>query len=141
MRGIRRGVAFLVVSSVVVLSGIGAAQADAEAPGIGLSPSSADFGEVPVQSPYGGGAPSTPATRTFTVTSTGSVDLVVGQPTLTGTGQFGFSRNTCTSAVPPGSSCEIDVTVFPWFSLGPQSATLVVPSNCLLYTSPSPRDS
>lgn len=129
MRGIRGTVALVVLSGVVSLSGIGAAQADAETPGIGLSPPSADFGDVPVQSPYGGGPPYTPATRTFTVTSTGSVDLVVDRPTVTGPIGFFISRNTCTSPVAPGGTCEIDVTVFPWYFLGPRSATLTIPSN------------
>lgn len=132
MRGIRRAVAFVVVSSVLAWSGSGAAHAEAETPGIDLNPSTADFGDVPVQSPYGGGGPAAdPATRTFTVTSTGSLDLVVDRPTVTGAdaGRFVVSRNTCTSPVAPGSTCEIDVTVVPWFDLGPQAATLVVPSN------------
>lgn len=130
VRGMHRVAGSFVVSAIVALTGVGAAQADtADAPGIELSPSSADFGDVPVQSPYGGGPPATSAVRTFTVTNTGTADLVVDRPTVTGTGQFGFWLNTCTSPVAPGGTCEIDVTVFPWFSLGPQSGTLVVSSN------------
>jgi hypothetical protein len=131
MRSIRGAIAVVIVSSVVALSGSGTAQADGGTPGIGLSPSSADFGEVPVQSPYGGGPPTVWTTHTFTVTSAGTVDLVVDRPTVTGTdsGQFSISRNTCTSPLAPGGACEIEVTVVPWFDMGPQSATLVVSSN------------
>jgi hypothetical protein len=131
MRGTRRIVAFVAASATIALTGIGTAQADDGVPGIELSPTSADLGDIPVHSPYGGGPPYSATTRTFTVTSTGDVDLVVGQPSFTGADgfQFGVSRNTCTSPVVPGGTCEIDVRVFPWFGMGPQSATLVVPSN------------
>ena len=132
MRGIRRLAGLVVVTCTVTLSAFGPAHADTDGAGIELNPSVADFGDVPVQSPYGGGGPvADPPTRTFTVASTGTLDLVLERPTVTGadSGQFFVSRNTCTSPVAPGSSCEIDVTVIPWFDMGPQSAELVVPSN------------
>jgi len=129
-----RWAATLTAVSLVALFGSTVAQADpgAAVAGIDLSPANADFGEV--QSLYYD--PMDPRgvyhseTRTFTVTSTGSVDLLVGSPSVTGKGadQFAISRNTCASALAPSSTCEIDVTFRP-VTWGLSSVTLEVPSN------------
>jgi hypothetical protein len=129
----RRWTGLLMATTLLAMAQIGPAGADPapDAAGIDLSPSSADFGEVPLSSPYGGGPAYQPTTRTFTVTSTGTTDLVVGTPSLSGpnSSQFWISRNTCTAAVVAGGSCELDVTIVPFRFLGPVTATLVVPSD------------
>jgi hypothetical protein len=123
----------LVAASLIALFGSGVAQAEpvADAAGIELSPTSADFGEVVnVIYVWGGGPAYHSSTRTFTVTSTGGLDLSVGSPSVSGPNadQFAISRNTCTSALVPTATCEVDVTFTP-LSVGVKSATLEVPSD------------
>jgi hypothetical protein len=131
MTRVRRFGATVVAASMMALFGSAVAQAepDADGAGIELSPASADFGEV-LNVTYEWGPEHHSSTRTFTVTSTGGLDLSVGSPSVSGPNadQFAISRNTCTSALAPTETCEIDVTFTP-FSTGARSATLEVPSD------------
>ncbi|HEX6390615.1 MAG TPA: choice-of-anchor D domain-containing protein [Solirubrobacteraceae bacterium] len=98
----------------VFLTGTATGQA-----GIELTPASAAYGDVAV---------SQSSTKTFTVKSTGAVPLTVGTPSVSGSGEFSVSRNTCTDPLAANATCEIDVTFSP-ASVGDKSASLTVPSN------------
>ena len=100
----------------VALSGVGTT-----APDISVAPTSHNYGNVGV---------GTSVTRSFTVSNTGTGNLVVGASTLTGadaavfaivTGQSGFT-------LAPGASGLIEVSFSP-STQGPKTATLNIPSN------------
>ena len=78
---------------------------------------------------YGNVASGQPSTLSTTVTNTGTAPLVVGNPTITGTGASGYSitANTCTT-VAPGANCSISVKYAPT-ALGSQTGSLVIPHN------------
>jgi hypothetical protein len=131
VKGVRRWAGTAVAVSLISILGIQvahAAPAD-DMSALELSPSTTDFGEV-LNVYYNAMDPRpvvSSSTRTFTMTSTGSLDVPLGAASLSGVDadQFAISRNTCPSA--PASTCEIDVTFTPR-SVGPRSATLEVPS-------------
>ena len=78
---------------------------------------------------YGNVASGQPSTLSTTVTNTGTAPLVVGNPTITGTGASGYTitANTC-ATVAPGASCSISVRYNPT-ALGSQTGSLVIPHN------------
>lgn len=79
---------------------------------------------------YGSVASGQPVTLSTTVKNTGTAPLVVGNPTLTGTGASGYSitANTCTVAIAPNATCSISVKYAPT-ALGSQTGSLVIPHN------------
>jgi hypothetical protein len=100
----------------VPLSGMGATSA----PAVSLAPApSWDFGNQNVGS--------TSAANSFTLTNTGTANLNVG--TLTTSGEFAFSSNTCNNAtVTPAGTCSFGVTFSPT-SAGVKSGSVSIPSN------------
>ena len=78
---------------------------------------------------YGNVASGQPSTLSTTVTNTGTAPLVVGNPTITGTGASGYTitANTC-ATVAPGANCSISVRYNPT-ALGSQTGSLVIPHN------------
>ncbi len=90
---------------------------------IGVSPGSIAFGNEPVSTAS--------ATRTVTVTNTGSESLTVGVPSLGGTNPFQFTiSDTCQNASPlqPGAQCTVTVSFAPTMT-GAVSATLQINSD------------
>lgn len=105
-------------ATVVTLTGI----ADqASAPAATVTPGVLAYGNV------ASGQPSTLAT---TVRNTGTAPLVVGNPTITGTGASGYSitANTCTVSIAPNGTCSISVKYAPT-ALGSQTGSLLIPHN------------
>jgi hypothetical protein len=97
--------------------------------GIG-DPSSAPVATVtPGVLAYGTVTAGTPSTLSTTVQNTGTAPLVVGAPTITGTGAAAYSvtANTCTT-VAPNATCTISVRYAPT-ALGSQVGSLVIPHN------------
>ena len=93
------------------------------AAGSSVSPSSYNFGAVIVGSSSGA--------QTFTVSNTGTANLVIGTITLTGTDptQFGKQNDNCSGqTVAPSGSCTVQA-VFSPTSAGGLSASLSIPSN------------
>ena len=92
-------------------------------PGSGVSPSSYNFGNIVVGSSSGA--------QTFTVSNTGTANLVIGTITLTGTDptQFGKQNDNCSGqTVAPSGSCTVQA-VFSPTSAGGKNASLSIPSN------------
>ena len=94
-------------------------------PGSGVSPSSYNFGAVVVGSPS--------VTKTFTITNTGTANLVIGTITLTGTNADQFSipvaNDNCSSqTIAPSGSCTVEAKFSP-SSVGLKNANLSLPSN------------
>ena len=108
----------------VPLSGTGTA------PGSSVSPSSKNFGAVVVGSSSGA--------QTFTVTNTGTANLIVGTITLTGTDPTQFSKqndNCSGQTVAPSGTCTVQA-VFSPTSAGGMNANLSIPSNAPTVTVP-----
>jgi hypothetical protein len=104
-------------AALVNLTGVGDAAA---APAATVTPGVLAYGTVTA---------GTPATLSTTVKNTGTAPLVVGGPTVTGTGAaaYSVSANTCTT-VAPNDTCTISVKYAPT-ALGSQVASLVIPHN------------
>ena len=88
-----------------------------------VSPSSKDFGSVPV-----GG---TSAAQTFTVSNTGTGDLILGTVSLVGShsSQFAKENDVCSGqTLAPSGTCTVDVKFMP-LSAGAKNTTLSIPSN------------
>lgn len=99
------------------------AMTSASVPKILLDPSNGDFGSVNV------GSSSLP--QTFTVSDTGTADLVIGQITLAGadTDEFSLSNDGCSGeTIAPMSNCTIQVLFSPG-SGGTKNASMSIPSN------------
>jgi hypothetical protein len=69
---------------------------------IAISPTSQDFGLVPVNSK---------TTRTFTITNAGGSPSGVPLPTIMGPNadSFSIAFNTCYGSLPPAGTCRVDV--------------------------------
>jgi uncharacterized protein (TIGR01370 family) len=94
-------------------------------PNISVSPSSYNFGSIDV------GSSSSP--QTFTISNSGTADLIVSSVSITGSDsdQFTLQVGTCTTLTPTisaGGSCTVTVTFSPT-SEGSKSATLQIASN------------
>ncbi len=92
-------------------------------PNISASPSSYNFGSVNV------GSLSSP--RIFTISNTGTGNLVIGSIYLTGTNldQFVIQNDTCSGiTISPSASCTIEVLFIPTY-VGTLTADLSIPSN------------
>jgi hypothetical protein len=92
-------------------------------PGISASPPNYDFGNVIVGSVQ--------ASQTFTITNTGTADLIIGIVTFTGTNAPEFAKpdDNCSShTLAPSGSCTVRV-IFSPTSAGAKSANLTIPSN------------
>ena len=88
-------------------------------PAISVNPASWDFGSLAVGS--------TSTAKSFTVTNTGTANLVIGALSITG--NFALSSNTCTSAtVAPAGTCTFGVTFSP-ASTGAKVGSVSIPSN------------
>jgi len=77
------------------------------------------------------GVGTTSPPQTVTVSSTGSLDLMIGAITLEGTNPSSFNKvaDTCSNAtVPSGNTCDISITFTP-ASSGEKRATVRIPSN------------
>ena len=82
---------------------------------------------------YGTATRTAPVTRTAVVSNPGNANLVVGTPTLTGTGvaDYSITANTCTATpVVPGGTCSISVRFVPT-ALGSRTGTLNIPHNAV----------
>lgn len=93
-------------------------------PKIGVSPSSKSFG-------YNPGAGYTSAPQTFTISNTGSANLVIGTITKGGAnaGEFIKQNDLCSSTtVAPSGSCAFEI-VFSSASTGAKYSTISIPSN------------
>ena len=105
-------------TSVVSLTGTGAA---APAPAVGLSATTLAFGNQTVGI--------TSAAKTFSISNTGTANLVLGTIATTGTNAADFAASNCSgSTLIPGANCTVSVTFTP-ATLNARSATLSVPSN------------
>ncbi len=90
---------------------------------ISVSPASADFGSVNV------GSTSSP--QTFTVSNSGTANLVIGQIALSGSNasEFSLSNDGCSGqTVAPQSNCTVQAKFSP-ASAGSKSAAISIPSN------------
>lgn len=101
----------------VLLSGTGTVAA----PDIAVTPTSYGYGTQPV----GVGV-----TQTFTVSNTGTMNLAVGAPSLSGPDAAAFAITSGQSGFPlaPGGNNTIQVRFTPP-TAGPKNATLTIPSN------------
>lgn len=101
----------------VLLSGTGTAAA----PEVVVTPASYGYGNQPV---------GVPVTQTFTISNTGTSDLVVGASTLTGTdaAAFAITSGQTGFTITPGNNNTIQVRFTPP-TTGPKSATLSIPTN------------
>jgi hypothetical protein len=90
-------------------------------PDIAVTPGSHNYGTQPV---------GTSVTQSFTVSNTGTGDLIVGASTLTGAdaGSFAFVSGQTGFTVAPGSSSVIEVRFAPTTE-GAKNATLTIPSD------------
>lgn len=70
------------------------------------------------------------STLSTTVTNTGTADLVVGLPSLSGTGaaDYSITANTCTTPVAPAATCTISVRFKPTV-IGARTGSLTIPHN------------
>jgi uncharacterized repeat protein (TIGR01451 family) len=96
---------------------------DTSVTAISVSPASHFFGNVPV------GTHS--ASRTFTVSNTGTSNLTIGTISLTGShpSEFAILTDNCTGVVLAASdSCTVDAEFFPT-SAGTKTANLTIPSD------------
>ncbi|GAX60611.1 subtilisin-like serine protease [Candidatus Scalindua japonica] len=92
-------------------------------PNISVLPLNHNFGCVNVGN--------TSTVQTFTISNTGTNDLVIGVVGLTGATplQFNIKNNNCSMlTIPPSGNCSIDI-VFSPTSTGSKSANLSIPSN------------
>lgn len=92
-------------------------------PALSFSPASWDFGSVL----SGGTSPS----QSFTITNTGTGNLVIGTISISGTNPSDFTKltDTCSSqTLAPSGSCAVGVEFTP-HSSGTKSASLTVPAN------------
>jgi hypothetical protein len=80
-----------------------------------ISPGKLDFGDQPV------GTPAAPAT----VTLTNQAATVLALSAILVSGVDFSQTNTCSSSLPPGASCGVQVTFKPAIS-GPRLGTLVI---------------
>ena len=90
---------------------------------ISVSPASRDFGNVTEGD--------TSTARSFTLTNSGSADLVIGTISITGTdaAEFGIQNDLCSGqTIAPSGSCTIEA-VFSPKTEGAKSASLSIPSN------------
>jgi photosystem II stability/assembly factor-like uncharacterized protein len=92
---------------------------------ISVTPATHDFGSVATFSAS--------ASQAFTITNTGSADLVVNDVAVSGpdSAQFALTTGTCPSLAPslvPGGSCTVQVTFNPTL-VGLKAATLRINSN------------
>jgi parallel beta-helix repeat protein len=88
-----------------------------------VSPTSHNFGNIVVGS--------SSAAQTFTVSNTGTADLVIGTISITGTnpGEFGKQNDNCSGqTIAPSGNCTVQA-VFSPTSAGEKSANLSIPSN------------
>ena len=89
---------------------------------ISISPTSYNFGNIAVGSTK---------IQAFTITNTGSVDLVIGNLSITGmnASEFSIQNDNCSGqTIAPSRTCTVDVKFSPT-STGAKSATLNIPSN------------
>jgi hypothetical protein len=92
-------------------------------PKISVAPEKHDFGIVT--------RGKTSGSQTFTISNTGSSDLVLSIITISGTNatEFSIQNDGCSEqSIGPSESCTVDV-VFSPTSFGPKSAQLSIPSN------------
>jgi hypothetical protein len=92
-------------------------------PDISVAPTSHNFGNVNV------GSPSAP--QTFTISNTGTANLVISTLSITGTdaSQFSKQNDNCSGqTLAPATNCTVQV-VFSPASAGSKSANLSIPSN------------
>ncbi len=98
-------------------------QGSGVAPGVGISPASLAFGNVPVGQ--------TSAAQTVTLENTGSANLTFGALALSGANaaEFALGADTCSGqTLAPAATCTADVTLTP-AAPGARSAQLDIPSN------------
>jgi hypothetical protein len=90
-------------------------------PDVAVTPATHDYGAHPI---------GTSVTQHFTVSNTGTGNLIVGGATLTGddTGAFAVVSGHAGLVVAPGASHLVEVRFSP-LTAGPQHATLVIPSD------------
>jgi hypothetical protein len=104
------GVELVPVSGTAVASG----------PAVTLTPNPLDFGSTPVDAQV---------TRTITVRSSGTTNLVVSRTSLAGSTDFSFGGNNCNGAsLAPGASCTITIRFRPR-TAGLRTATLTLTTN------------
>jgi hypothetical protein len=87
-------------------------------PAMTVSPASLTFGAQPVSTQS--------AAQTITLTSTGNAPVIFTTPALTG--DFALSANTCTTALPAGSTCTLSL-VFAPTAIGARSGLLTIYAN------------
>ena len=91
-----------------------------EIPDISVSPNSYNFGSVDIGNT---------STQTFTISNTGSANLIVGTISIEGTSEFRIYENYCSGAtIAPSSSCMFQAQFSPT-SAGTKSATISILSN------------
>ena len=91
-------------------------------PNISASPTSKDYGNINVGSS---------SSQIFTITNTGTANLVIGTLTLSGTNldQFVMQNDNCTGkTIAPSATCTIEILFFPSY-VGTLTANLNIPSN------------
>jgi YD repeat-containing protein len=94
----------------------------ANTPDISVTPGSYDFGNVNI---------SNTSTQTFTVSNTGTANLMLETITINGSSDFSLNATNCSNkTIGPSSSCTVQVTFSP-ASVGDKSATMSIPSNDL----------
>ncbi|MBI5933362.1 MAG: choice-of-anchor D domain-containing protein [Chloroflexi bacterium] len=91
---------------------------EAGTPALSVSPTSWDFGSVALGS--------SSAAKTFTVTNTGTGNLLVG--TLSISGNYALSNNTCNAPVAPSGTCTFNV-IFTPTGTGARNGSVTIPSN------------
>jgi len=94
----------------------------AEGSFIEVTPTFHDFGNLRIDSSL---------SKTFTISNTGTADLVIGTITITGTDavEFSIQSDNCTGhTIPPLETCAVEV-VFSPASVGAKNANLSIPSN------------
>jgi hypothetical protein len=89
---------------------------------LGISPGV--FGAAPDSMSFGQVSGNNPQTKTETLTNNGSSTVNISSATLSGSGDFSLSNNTCNNAaVDPNQTCTVDITFDPT-STGGESASL-----------------
>ncbi len=91
--------------------------------GIGLTPVSADFGNVSLGS--------TSAAQTVEVENTGAIDIILGTLAISGANaaDFTLSNDTCSGeTLAPAATCTFDIALTPQ-ALGARSAQVDIPSD------------
>ena len=93
---------------------------DGTQPQISVTPTSHNFGSVTVGSS---------SSKTFTVSNTGTADLLIGVINLTGADDFSLQNDNCSNqTISPGGNRTLQVVFTPG-STGAKTATLSIPSN------------